>query len=121
MSRSRTNAAHALDTLARIARLSDRKIGDMLDLSRQSAYAKRHGDSGLSLEDIDELSSGLDVPAIVFLMDHQELMRWIGDNNWRGPNGKRDVAVPVSNCKQVVQISLFDDEHSLIDESLLAA
>lgn len=96
---STANARKALTILADVGRVKDRELGAMLGgKSRQTGLAKRHGDSDISLDDIDMLAHGLDVEAHVFLMEEFDVYEWIEENDWRGPKRVVDLHVPKRSC-----------------------
>ena len=117
VTKSSENARHALNIFYEVGRLTDDEIGELLGgKSRQTGFSKRHSGT-LSLRDIDNLSDGLGVPPNVFLMEPDDVQRWITRHDWRPPRRALDLREPKRSCNAdwwVERPKLFDDS-DLVD------
>jgi hypothetical protein len=89
MSNTAATGASNLTTLCALANISDKRLAEMMGVTRQTAYNKRTGRSALDLNDLDLFARILEVPVTAFLMERDQLLRWVADHGWEGPKGVR--------------------------------
>jgi transcriptional regulator with XRE-family HTH domain len=81
--------ARTLNALKNYYELSDEELGQMAGMSRSAVQARRTGTSALSADDMDAFCRVFAIPPEVLLMSVGDALRWVLDNDPRGPGTVR--------------------------------